>query len=224
MDKSSGAIAFFVLWTVAAQAQTQLPEIVVTAPSPIVRVPGPTAPLTTAAPSSAPVVVLRGTLPVVTDQFATVTVVPADELRRTPGATLGDVLFSKPGITGSSFAPGAASRPVVRGLDNNRVRIQENGLGASGVSELGEDHGVPIDPLAADQVEVIRGPATLRYGSQAIGGVVNATNNRIPESMPPRPLMLETRGGFTSVDGGADGAILLDAGAGNVAVHADVYG
>src|SRR3954452_21247069 len=227
----------------APASATQLPSVTVTAPSPIVRrqiVPAPkptrltraapgarrerppqAQPASVAAAASAP---QQGVLPIVTDQFATVTVVTNEELRRQGGAQLGDVLFSKPGITGSSFAPGAASRPVVRGLDNNRVRIQENGLGASGVSELGEDHGVPIDPLAADQVEVIRGPATLRYGSQAIGGVVNATNNRIPESMPPRPLMLETRGGFTSVDGGADGAILLDAGAGNVAVHADVYG
>ena len=92
----------------------------------------------------------------------------------------------KPGITGSSFAPGASSRPIVRGLDSYRVRIQENGIGANGVSELGEDHAVPIDPLAADRVEVVRGPATLRWGSQAIGGVVNATNNRIPDALPCR--------------------------------------
>jgi iron complex outermembrane receptor protein len=84
--------------------------------------------------------------------------------------------LQKPGITSSGFAPGSASRPIVRGLDNYRVRIQENGLSASGVSELGEDHAVPIDPLAAQTVEVIRGPATLRYGSQAIGGVVTENN------------------------------------------------
>ncbi len=103
------------------------------------------------------------------------------------GGTLGDVLFAKPGITGSSFAPGAASRPIVRGLDTYRVRIQENGIGASGVSELGEDHAVPLDPLAADRIEVVRGPATLRFGSQAIGGVVNATNNRIPDAIRAGP-------------------------------------
>ena len=113
-------------------------------------------------------------------QFATVTVVPNEEIRRNGGSTLGDLLFSKPGITGSSFAPGASSRPIIRGLDVNRVRIQENGIGANGASDLGEDHFVPVDPLTTNQVEVIRGPATLRYGSQAIGGVVEATNNRIP--------------------------------------------
>src|SRR5262249_21607496 len=67
-----------------------------------------------------------GTLPVVTGQFATVTVIPNEQLRRSGGSTLGDVLFDKPGITGSSFAPGASSRPVIRGLDVNRVGVAEN--------------------------------------------------------------------------------------------------
>jgi iron complex outermembrane receptor protein len=66
---------------------------------------------------------------------------------------------------------------VIRGLSGFRVRIQENGLSSGDVSALSDDHGVPIDPLVAGQVEVVRGPATLRYGSQAIGGVVNAVNN-----------------------------------------------
>ena len=111
-------------------------------------------------------------------------------MQRSPGATLGDVLFSKPGITGSSFAPGASSRPIVRGLDVNRVGIVDNGVGAGGASDLGEDHFVPVNPLATGQIEVIRGPATLRYGSQAIGGVVSSTNNRIPEALPCAPSRL----------------------------------
>src|SRR5205807_4323802 len=147
--------------------------------------PAPAAPEEPAPPASpVPETPQAGILPIVTDQFATVTVVPNEELRRTPASTLGDLLFSKPGITGSSFAPGASSRPIIRGLDVNRVRIQENGIGANGASDLGEDHFVPVDPLTTDQVEVIRGPATLRFGSQAIGGVVETTNNRIPESLP----------------------------------------
>ena len=101
--------------------------------------------------------------------------------------TLGDLLFSKPGITGSSFAPGASSRPIIRGLDVNRVGIVENGTGAGGASDLGEDHFVPIDPLATSQIEVVRGPAALRYGSTSIGGVVSATNNRIPDALPTCP-------------------------------------
>ena len=217
------------LCTAVSHAQTALPQVDVTVASPIARrapvrpapaQPGPTQPSTPATPPEA----LVGTIPIVTDQFATITVVPNDELRRNGASTLGDLLFEKPGITGSSFAPGASSRPIIRGLDVNRVRIQENGTGASGASDLGEDHFVPVDPLTSNQVEVIRGPATLRFGSQAIGGVVEATNNRIPTYIPGRGISTEFRGAGTSVDSSADGAALLDAGAGNFAMHADVFG
>ena len=214
-----------------AWAQTALPQVDVTVASPIARraparpspQPAPTQPAPTqpAAPSTDTLV---GTVPIVTDQFATITVVPNDELRRNGGSTLGDLLFEKPGITGSSFAPGASSRPIIRGLDANRVRIQENGTGANGASDLGEDHFVPVDPLTSDKVEVVRGPATLRFGSQAIGGVVESTNNRVPTYIPDRGISAEFRGAGTSVDSGLDGAALLDAGGGNFAIHADVFG
>jgi iron complex outermembrane recepter protein len=252
----------------APAPSTQLPKITVTAPSPIVRrhvtpsqtpvrvsraVPGrnrrpapqvqPT-PVEAAPQQPAP---QQGVLPIVTDQFATVTVVPNEEIRREGGATLGDLLFSKPGITGSSFAPGASSRPIIRGLDVNRVGIVENGVAAGGASDLGEDHFVPIDPLATNQVEVIRGPAALRYGSTSIGGIVSATDNRIPDALPscaaapfqtyglpakaplanvqsPPCVTAETRTAVTSVNRGVEGAVLLDAGAGNFAIHADGFG
>jgi iron complex outermembrane receptor protein len=206
-------VALLAWLALPAEAQIALPEVVVSAPSPIQR----------STPASGNGADLQGTLPVVTDQFATVTMVPSDDIRRNGASTLGDLLFSKPGITGSSFAPGGSSRPIIRGLDVNRVRIQENGIGANGASDLGEDHFVPVDPSTTDQVEVIRGPATLRFGSQAIGGVVEATNNRIPTTIPWRGISTEFRGGATSVDNGIDGAVLLDAGAGNFAVHADAF-
>lgn len=245
-------------------APAELPSVTVTAPSPIVRrhvVPSRTAaprvarrapartPPQPATPAAATVAAApqQGVLPIVTDQFATVTVVPNEEIRREGGAQLGDLLSSKPGITGSSFAPGASSRPIIRGLDVNRVGILENGTNAGGASDLGEDHFVPIDPLATNQVEVIRGPAALRYGSQSIGGVVAATNNRIPDALPScgaspfqtyglpvkAPLAsaqtspcvtAETRTAFDSVNRGVEGGILLDGGGNNFAVHADAYG
>src|SRR4029079_13408247 len=240
----------------AAARSAELPEITVTAPSPIARhrtVPSRTPTRVTRAATGrnrervAAAAPRQGVLPVVTDQFATVTVVPNEELRRSGGATLGDLLFSKPGITGSSFAPGASSRPIIRGLDVNRVGIVENGTGGGGASDLGEDHFVPIDPFAANQVEVVRGPAALRYGSTSIGGVVSATNNRIPDAMPTCPaapfrsyglpvkapladaqtsscVNVETRTAVSAVDRGVEGGILLDAGGNNVAVHADAYG
>jgi iron complex outermembrane receptor protein len=154
--------------------------------------------------------------------FVPLTVVPTSEVLATPGANLADALQYRPGLAGSTFAPGA-NRPVIRGLDNFRVRVQENGIGSHDVSALSEDHAVPVDPFAADRIEVVRGPATLRYGSQAIGGVVNAVNGRVPEVVPPRGLSIETRGGLTSVDGGADGAFKATSGAGNFAVHADAF-
>ena len=236
-----------------AQDTEVLPSITVTAPSPIRhharhRQPSSSpaaAPAPAPAPEAAAETPQQGVLPVVTDQFATVTVVPNEELRRNGAATLGDLLNNKPGITGSSFAPGASSRPIIRGLDVNRVGIVENGLGSSGASDLGEDHFVPIDPLSTNQVEVIRGPATLRYGSQAIGGVVSASNNRIPDSLPcsavpttqtygypvkapqlsaSNPCVsFETRSAISSVDLGREGAVLLDAGGNNFAIHADAF-
>jgi iron complex outermembrane receptor protein len=202
-----------------AHAQTtQLPEIVVTTPSPIVRRTEPVVPVT---PAAEPVV--QGTLPIVTDQFATVTVIPRDDIQRTQANNLGDVLFTRPGMTSSTFAPGA-SRPVIRGLDNYRVRVQENGIGVNDVSEFAEDHGVPIDPLSAQRMEVVRGPATLRWGSQAIGGVVNVDNNRIPTMIPPGGYSFTLQGAGTTVDNGKEGAALLDVGNGNVALHADAFG
>ncbi|HEU0082627.1 MAG TPA: Plug domain-containing protein, partial [Bradyrhizobium sp.] len=149
-------------WSQDASGATALPEIHVTAPSPIqhrravvpspgpVRVartvPGrnrerapPPQPAPVAAPAPPAPAPQPGVLPIVTDQFATITVVPNEEIRRQGGATLGDLLLSKPGITGSSFAPGASSRPIIRGLDVNRVGIVENGLPGGGASDLGED-------------------------------------------------------------------------------------
>src|SRR5262245_60748609 len=114
---------------VAAQEQVTLPALDVARARPAKR--RQAAPAAQGAPADAEPpsdVTPPGTLPIVTDQFGTVTVVPNEELRRSPAATLGDLLFSKPGITGSGFAPGASSRPIVRGLDVNRVGIVENGV------------------------------------------------------------------------------------------------
>ena len=150
-------------------------------------------------------------------------VVPGTEITAVGGPTLADQLQFKPGITASNFAPGA-SRPIIRGLDNYRVSVRENGIGSHDVSAISEDHGVPIDPFSADQVEVVRGPATLRYGSGAVGGVVNASNQRVPESIPRNGYNAEVRGGTSTVDRGFDGAFKVTAGAQGVAVHADAFG
>lgn len=158
-----------------------------------------------------------------TDQIATsVVTVDRDEIARRGSATLGELLEDQPGVSSSSFARGA-SRPVIRGLDNFRVRVQENGIGSQDVSALSEDHGIPIDPLAVQKVEIIRGPAVLRYGSSAIGGVVSVLNDRIPASAPEGGMTGEVFSGLTSVDNGFEGGALMDFGDDTLAGHIDVF-
>ncbi|MFN9774772.1 MAG: TonB-dependent receptor [Burkholderiales bacterium] len=114
--------------------------------------------------SSQPVSVLRGA-----------------ELDRRRGASLGETLDRLPGVHSSGFGT-AASRPVIRGFSGPRVGIKENGLDTMDASALSPDHAVAVDPLEARQIEVLRGPATLLYGSGAIGGLVNSVSDRIPTS------------------------------------------
>jgi iron complex outermembrane receptor protein len=210
----------------AQQATTELPAIEVTTPSPIVKpkrakaAPGAqNAPAITPAAVSIP----PGTALDFEDHaFVAVTTVSDREIAATSGPTITDTLESKPGIVGTTFAPGA-NRPIIRGLDSYRVRTQENGIGTHDVAAISEDHAVPIDPNAADRVEVVRGPATLRYGSQAIGGVVSVENQRIPTFMPKGGFSGALTGGGTSVDEGKDGSFKATAGANGIVVHADGF-
>jgi iron complex outermembrane receptor protein len=157
------------------------------------------------------------------DAFQSTTSLSGTELQRQTAASLADLLSTQPGIAASTFAPGA-SRPNIRGLDDYRVRIQENGIGSHDASDFSQDHQVPVDPLSADKIEVIRGPATLRYGNQAIGGVVNASNNRIPENLVPENFAARIKGASASVDRGLEGAASLDASGNNIAFHIDAFG
>lgn len=214
----------------APRAQTPLPGIVITAPSPVVKRRAapraqPRAPADAAQDEATGLdidPVASGTTIVRDDAFVPVTVITAQEIDATRSATITDALQSKPGIGGSTFAAGA-NRPIIRGLDNFRVRIQENGIGSHDVSALSEDHAFPIDPFAADRVEVVRGPATLRYGSQAIGGVVAVENDRIPTAIPSRGFSSEVRGGLQPADDGRDGAFKVTAGGAGFVVHADGF-
>jgi iron complex outermembrane recepter protein len=156
------------------------------------------------------------------DYLATVvSVVDRSQLVREGGSNLADALAHEPGISGSGFAAGA-SRPVIRGFDANRVRVLEDGVGSFDVSDVGPDHGVPIDPLSAERIEVVRGPATLRYGSQAIGGVVNAINNRVPQSIPAAT-RLEGSAAWGSGADAREGSLLADGGGRSFAWHADGF-
>lgn len=98
-------------------------------------------------------------------------------------SSLGATLDGQPGIASTSFGPGA-SRPVIRGLGGDRVRVLNNGAGVMDASVTSPDHAVAIEPLLAGRIEVVRGPATLLYGSNAVGGIVNVMDARIPDAIP----------------------------------------
>ncbi len=139
-------------------------------------------------------------------------------LRR--GASVGETVEGLPGISATSFGPNA-SRPIIRGLDGERVRMLNNAGASLDVSSLSYDHAVPVDPLVVDRVEVLRGAAALLYGGNAIGGVVNTIDSRIPRSRS------QGLSGATELRlGGASGeralAAVLDGGQGPWAWHADV--
>lgn len=129
------------------------------------------------------------------DLLAGATVVETDEIERNNAGQIGDVLAKLPGVSATGFAPGA-SRPILRGFDGERVRILVDGIGTIDASNTSADHAVTIDPLTANSIEVLRGPAVLLYGSSAIGGAVNVIDRRIPHSKPTGGLRLDTIAGL----------------------------
>lgn len=113
------------------------------------------------------------------ESYQPTTVLGAEQLQQRLGSTLGATLGAEPGVNIRSFGPGNA-RPVIRGLDGDRVLVLENGVRTGDLSFQSGDHGVSLDPASANQIEVVRGPATLLYGANAIGGVVNVISDEIP--------------------------------------------
>jgi iron complex outermembrane receptor protein len=147
-------------------------------------------------------------------------VLTGEELELRVAGSLGETLSSQPGVSSTYFGPGA-SRPVIRGLGGDRVRILEGGIGTADASSTSPDHAVASDPLGADRIEVLRGPATLLYGSSAVGGVVNVLDGRIPNVVPESKISgtVELVGG--SVADERTGAVSLEGGGGRWAWHAD---
>ncbi len=146
-------------------------------------------------------------------------VIADEDLRRKQVATLGETLNRELGVSSTSFGAGA-SRPLIRGLGGERVRILQNGIGAMDASALSDDHAVSVDPLVADQIEVLKGPATLLYGSGAIGGIVNVVTRNIPTRLSSSP-----RGKFDfsydETSNGFGGGGTVDAAHGPLAAHID---
>lgn len=155
------------------------------------------------------------------DILAGTSVIEGVELQRNLNGQLGEVLDKLPGVTATGFAPGA-SRPVLRGFSGERVRVLNDGIGTIDASNTSDDHAVSIDSLTVERIEVLRGPAVLLYGSQAIGGAVNVIDKRIPRRVPDERIHLDALAGYDSVNDAYQIAGSVDAPLGRgFVVHAD---
>lgn len=160
-----------------------------------------------------------------TDLIAPAAQYSGTELLIRSQTTLGETLDGTPGVASTYFGPNA-SRPIIRGLDGDRVRVLNNGGSVTDVSSLSYDHAVTADPLSVERVEVLRGPGALLYGGNAVGGVVNVLDSRIA-----REPLFDAKGGISGkadlgVASGNDeksAALMLDAGTDRFALHADAF-
>ncbi len=153
------------------------------------------------------------------DFIPSVSKISGKKLNSKRQTSLGDTIQGEPGVSSTSFGP-SASRPVIRGLDGDRVRVLQNGLGTLDASTQSVDHAIPIDPLTIDQIEIVRGPMSLLYGSSAVGGVVNVLTNRIKTQFEQGfSAQIQSQG--ETVNHGLSNALRADFGKANWMVHAD---
>lgn len=160
-----------------------------------------------------------------TDLIAPAARYSGDSLLLRSKSTLGETLDGTPGVSSSYYGPNS-SRPIIRGLDGDRIRILGNGGATVDASSLSYDHAVTADPISIERVEVLRGPGALLYGGSAVGGVVNVIDNRIP-----REPSFDAEGGVTGkIDLGLasgnrekGGGVLLEGGTSRYALHVDAF-
>ena len=145
-----------------------------------------------------------------------------EELRLKASGAIGETLKNELGVHGQSFGPGVGL-PVIRGQSGPRVRVLSNGLGVNDASQASPDHASGSVPLVAERVEILRGPATLLYGSGAIGGVVNVIDNRIPEEMPDKLIGGAIEQKYNSVSDEFSSVFKVEGGAGRFAYHFDGF-
>jgi iron complex outermembrane receptor protein len=179
------------------------------------------APATSPGANALPPVVVTGNPLRSAELSSPSSVLSGDGLVLRRGSTLGETLDGLPGVSSSYFGPNA-NRPVIRGQDGDRIRVLSNAGASLDASSLSFDHAVPIDPLVIERIEVLRGPAALLYGGSAVGGVVNAIDNRIPRGAVGAPTgSAEVRLGGPASERGA--GALVEAGGAGFAAHADAF-
>ncbi|UZR28400.1 TonB-dependent receptor [Methylococcus mesophilus] len=158
----------------------------------------------------------------VSEMARPVTVLTGSELRRKIGGTIGETLKQEAGVTSESFGPGVGI-PVIRGQTGPRVQVMTNSIGTGDVSQISPDHANAVEPVLADRVEVLRGPATLLYGSGAIGGIVNVLDNRIPSLVPDKLMTATGEQRFNSVSGQTTTNLKVEGGQDLVSYHLDGF-
>ncbi|WP_313332473.1 TonB-dependent receptor [Sphingobium yanoikuyae] len=155
------------------------------------------------------------------DMLSSVAVVEGKDLTQAIRPSIGETLEHQPGVSATSFGP-SASRPVLRGLQGERVKMLTNSLSTVDVSNTSVDHAVVVNPLLAERIEVLRGPQSLLYGSSAIGGVVNVIDKRIPTAIPDEPVHVDAIGTYGSAADERSGAASVDVPlSGGWVAHAD---
>lgn len=152
--------------------------------------------------------------------IAPVAVLSGEDLDDRRSNTLGETVSSIPGVTTTYFGPGVG-RPVIRGLDGPRVAVLSDGLGSNDASNISQDHAVTLEPFLADQIEVLKGPSTLLYGSGAIGGVVNAVDGRIRETTMGESFTGRAELRYDAGSNGFTGMSRVDTGTDRYNLHAD---
>ena len=154
------------------------------------------------------------------DMAQPASVLSGETLQRRQEPTIGETLKFTPGVHSNYYGPVAAA-PVIRGLDGPRVKVLSNGLDSADVSRVGPDHAISADAITTEQIEVLRGPATLLYGSGAIGGVVNLVDNRIPRQMRSPQTVVDSK--YNSVADEKTIALAHDGSQNEFAWHLDGY-
>ncbi len=149
-----------------------------------------------------------------------VEVLYGEELDARKTGTLGETVASLPGVQTTWFGTGVG-RPIIRGQEGPRVQVLSGGLGSMDASTVSADHATSMEPFLADQIEVLKGPATLLFGSGAIGGAVNVVDGRIADSLPDRPLSGRAELRANSVNDERTGMFRLDGVSGNWVIHVD---
>ncbi len=149
-----------------------------------------------------------------------VSVLAGTRLDDARSGTIGQTVAGVPGVQTTAFGAGAG-RPVIRGLDGARVSVLANGLGSADVSTVSQDHAVAVEPFLADQIEILKGPTTLLYGSGAIGGIVNLVDGRIPQAVPENGLSGRVQANHDSASNGNTEMARVDIGGDGFALHAD---